>query len=103
MRDVAGFDPYPGTLNVRLADAADLDRWRTVRDQAALPVTPPRPEDCGGRLVPVRLGAETHAAVVIPDITRYEDDVLEIIAADHLRTCLGLRDDDVVSVVIRSG
>lgn len=101
VKRLASIDPYPGTLNVRLVDAAELDRWRVVSDEAALPVMPPRREDCGGRLVPVRLADESHAAVVIPDVTRHDDDVLEIIAADHLRTRLGLRDGDVMSFAIR--
>lgn len=94
----AGFDPYPGTLNVRLVDADAVERWRRIRDGAGLVVAPPAPDTCGGRLVPVRLDPDVRAAVVVPDVTRYGDDVLEIVAATHLRTRLGLRDGDLVAL-----
>jgi riboflavin kinase len=91
----AGFDPYAGTLNVRLVDAEALATWRALRDGAAVAVAPPEPGGCGGRLVPVRIG-EVAAAVVVPDVTRYGDDTLEVVAATHLRARLGLRDGDLV-------
>src|SRR2546425_7554918 len=43
-----GFEPYPGTLNVRLADPDMRSRWREVSKQRALLLTPPPPETCGG-------------------------------------------------------
>src|SRR2546426_162236 len=46
-----GFEPYPGTLNVRLADPDMRSRWREVSKQGALLPTPPPPETRGGRLV----------------------------------------------------
>jgi riboflavin kinase len=100
VRRVAGFDPYLGTLNVRLADPADVARWRAVREATALPVVPPTPQDCGGQLVLVRLADGVEGAVVIPDVTRYGDEIIEILAPDHLRTRLGLRDGDVVFLEI---
>ena len=95
VRRAAGFDPYPGTLNVRL-EADAVARWRRLRDGAGLVVAPPGQDGCGGRLVPVRLDPDVAAAVVVPDVTRYGDDTLEVVAATHLRTRLGLRDGDLV-------
>ena len=91
-----GFDPYPGTLNVRLADADGVESWRRIREGSGLAVTPPAPDACGGRLIPIRVGRDVAAAVVVPDLTRYGDDVLEIVAATHLRSRLGLRDGDEI-------
>ena len=84
---------------MRLAEP-DVDHWRIARDETAVPLAPPRADDCGGRLVLVHLGDGSRAAVVIPDITRHGDGVLEIVAADHLRTRLGLREGDLVSVAV---
>src|SRR3989475_12040387 len=50
-----GFEPYPGTLNVRLADPDMRSRWREVSKQRALLLTPPPPETCGGRVVSITL------------------------------------------------
>jgi riboflavin kinase len=97
VRDAVGFDPYPGTLNVRL-DPDAIARWRRIRDGAGVAVAPPAPEACGGRLVPIRLDPDVPAAVVVPDVTRYGDDVLEVVAASHLRSRLSLRDGDPVAL-----
>ena len=99
-RQSLGFDPYPGTLNVWLVDADMLARWREVLKQGTLRLEPSAPEQCGGRLVPITLARETPAAVIVPDVTRYGDDVLEIIAAVHLRNRFALRDGDVLDVMI---
>ena len=89
-----GFDPYPGTLNLRLLDGDTLHRWREIRKHGGRLLTPPPGERCGGRLIPISVTPGIAAAVIIPDVTRYGDDVLEVVAAVHLRSRLGLRDDD---------
>src|SRR5437879_11541690 len=83
------FEPYPGTLNVRLADPDMRSRWREVSKQRALLLTPPPPETCGGRLVSITLPQGVAAAVIVPDVTRYGDDVLEALSAVHRRSELG--------------
>jgi riboflavin kinase, archaea type len=97
VRRLLGFTPYPGTLNVRL-DAETVDVWRHVRDARPIVLAPPPPEPCGGRLVPLVIAPDVEAAVIVPDVTRYGDDLLELIAAVHLRTRLGLRDHDRVTL-----
>jgi len=95
-----GFEPYPGTLNVRLADPDMRSRWREVSKQRALLLTPPPPETCGGRLVSITLPRGVAAAVIVPDVTRYDDDVLEVISAVHLRSELGLEDGAVLELTV---
>ena len=96
IRRMIGFDPYPGTLNLRLVDADMLFAWRRIREGPALLLTPPPPERCGARLFPVVVAPDILAAVVVPDVTRHGDDVLELLAGVHVRSALGLEDDDHV-------
>jgi riboflavin kinase len=96
VREALGFDPYPGTLNLRLRDADALGRWREVCARDGRALVPPPSERCGGRLVPMVVAPDIPAAVIVPDVTRYGDDVLEVIAAVHLRSRLGLHDNDPV-------
>jgi riboflavin kinase len=103
VREAVGFDPYPGTLNLRLSDADTLHQWREIRKNEALTLHAPSPEHCGGRVVPVVVTPDIPAAVIVPDVTRYGDDVLEIVAAVHLRSHLGLRDDDVLTLHFTGG
>ena len=96
IRQSLGFDPYPGTLNLRLVDGDALDRWRGIRKHGGKLLALPPTERCGGRLIPVSVTPGIAAAVIIPDVTRHGDDVLEVVAAVHLRSRLGLRDDDLL-------
>jgi riboflavin kinase len=96
-----GFAPYAGTLNVRL-DSDTVGVWRQIRDGGAVVLAPEPPETCGARLFPVVLAPDVEAAVIVPDVSRSGDDTLEVIAAVHLRSVLGLRDDDRVSLQIHS-
>jgi riboflavin kinase len=99
IRRSVGLDPYPGTLNVRLVDAEMLAAWRaTMREGTALRLEPPDPHGCGARLFPVVVVPHVAAAIIVPDVTRYGDDVLEVIAAVHLRTALALGDGDRVTL-----
>jgi len=100
IRRIAGFDPFPGTLNVRLVDRDALPRWRELRRDAGLSLTPPDTHSCGGRLLPALVEGRIPAVVVIPEVTRYEDEVLEVVAPVRLRTVLGLRDGDRVRLEI---
>ena len=96
-----GFTPYPGTLNVRL-DADAVTVWRRIAEGRAVVLVPPPPEICGARLFPLMVAPDVEAAVIVPDVTRYGDDLLELVAAIHLRSLLGLRDHDRVTLHVRS-
>ena len=96
-----GFDPYPGTLNLKIFgnEAAKLaflqdrdgtpikgfvDQGRTFGDAKCFPAE-------------IR-GVE--GAVILPVRTHHRD-TLEVISKVHLRTKLGLEDGDVVEVEVR--
>jgi riboflavin kinase len=95
--DTIGFDPWPGTLNVRVLDEP-LEEWREIRRDHAVPLAMPPEASCGARLVPVMVSTDIPAAVIIPDLTRYGAHVLEVIAPVHLRSRLWLRNDDVLAL-----
>ena len=100
VRRLIGFTPYPGTLNVRL-DADMVGVWRRIQNHRAIVLAPPPPEPCGARLFPVTVAPDVEAAVIVPDVTRYGDDLLELIAPVHLRSRLVLLDGDPVTLQIR--
>src|SRR5262245_39744759 len=97
---LVGFTPYPGTLNVRL-DPGLADTWQRIQDDRAIVMAPPPSQTCGARLVPVVVVPAVEAAVIVPDVTRYGRDLLELIAPTHIRSRLGLRDDDPVILRVR--
>jgi riboflavin kinase, archaea type len=99
---LTGFEPYPGTLNLRLIGEDVIAGWRDSRARATLVLIPPAPETCGARVVPVTLASVLDAAVVVPDVTDHADDLVEIVAAVHVRRRLGLVDGDVVAFTLRA-
>jgi riboflavin kinase len=101
LRRLTGFEPYAGTLNLRLLGEDVVAAWRDAWARAPLVLVPPAPETCGARIVPVTLASVLDAAVVVPDVTDHPDDLVEIVAPVHVRGRLGLVDGDVVAFTLR--
>lgn len=98
VRHLLGFDPYPGTLNVKLLDPDMIAAWRKIQDGPALRLAPPPPEACGARLFRVIAAPDVEAAIIVPDVTRHSEATLELIAPIHVRNHLGLHDNDRVTL-----
>lgn len=92
-----GFEPYPGTFNLRL-DGAE---WEAAR--ARLAAEPgiaivPQPGFCAARCFRVVIAGQVTGAAVLPEVPDYPADKLEIVSAVPVRRTLGLVDGDRVSV-----
>lgn len=92
-----GFDPYPGTLNLKverekaLAFLDGLERVRVegFKDKAR----------SFGALDCYRIKVKgIKAAVIVPERTRHEENIVEIIAPDYLRGELKLKNNDLLVV-----
>ncbi len=96
-----GFEPYPGTLNIRLSSSSipvrkkiDALEWirikgfstdgRTFGDAKCLP--------CHIGTIP--------CGIVMPGRTHYPEDIIEVIAPVALRRKLGVEDTDTVTVEV---
>ena len=97
IRRLIAFDPYPGTFNVRLVDPDTMATWRRARQAPGLRLEPPTAEQCGARLFLGVVEPGVAAAVIVPDVTGHGDDVIELVAAVHVRRALDLHDDDPVT------
>ena len=97
---VLGFDPYPGTLNLRV----EPECAETVGSLRGRGLLIPRRVVNGVeygwvRCLPARIrGIE--AAVLIIEKTVHGPDVVEVVAPVRLRDALGLKDGDVVEVEV---
>ena len=109
IKERVGFDPYPGTLNVR-ARGADLTRWEQVRRHGGKIVLPsPDPAFCNAFLFTGSLegwesqsGSRERIAVVVPEVKEYPADKLEIIAAVSLKQTRSVHDGDELTVVFEA-
>lgn len=94
-----GFEPYPGTFNLRMAGA----RWEAARRilarEPGIPITP-EPGFCAAKCFHVVIAGRITGAVVFPDVPGYPPDKFEVISAVPVRQALGVRDGDTVSVQV---
>ncbi|MEM0111478.1 MAG: DUF120 domain-containing protein [Candidatus Bathyarchaeia archaeon] len=91
-----GFKPYPGTLNIKIDGPLSL---RDNPEQADWIEITPEPGYCRGKCVKCYID-EIECAIILPEIAGYPSDIIEVIAPINLRERLGLRDGDVLTVVI---
>lgn len=96
-----GFEPYPGTLNIKLAPSSI-----TVRKKIdALDWTRIKGFSTDGRTfgdarcIPCRIGT-IKCGIVVPGRTHYPDDLIEVIAPIALRRKLGVEDNDSINVEV---
>jgi riboflavin kinase len=96
-----GFEPFPGTLNIRL-DAASIE-VRKQLDHAGWIDIPGFTADertfGGARVLPCRIRGH-ECAIVVPSRTHYPEDIVEVIAGCELRKALNLNDNDTIEVEI---
>lgn len=94
-----GFDPYPGTLNVRLDkrladDALSGLPWVAIDAEEA--------GYCAARAL--RVEVDGRAAVwILPQVAGYPSDQIELMADQSLRALLGLKDGDRIVIRVKEG
>ena len=93
IRSLLGYEPYAGTLNIKLDVPHALSGGMRV---APFEI---RGVQCGGvALLPCLIGGKARGAIVLPERTHYGNNVLEIIAPVRLRRSLRLRNGSEVVV-----
>jgi CTP-dependent riboflavin kinase len=97
---LVGIDPFPGTLNLTVAEGPERDAWRRLQGGSGILMAAHDPASCDAVLFPVTLNGREPGVVVLPKVPGYDAGQVEIIAPVHLRGALGLRDGD--SVVVRA-
>lgn len=98
-----GFDPYPGTLNLKLTTDYDVKTRMELDAYPAVEITGFKSEDRSFGLVkcyPVVIDNKVKGALVTALRSHYDVSVLEIIAPVCLRKQLALKDGNKVKVEI---
>jgi len=98
-----GFDPYPGTLNIRLSDAKSLKSREIIEQYRGIEIE--GFSDGDRTYGPVRcfratINGKVEGALVIAQRTHYGKDTMEFIAPVNVRRTLGLKDGDKVRAEI---
>jgi len=100
---VGGFDPVPGTLNLRVEDEAS---WNRLLLESGTVLVPPTQKNCCALLLGVRIGLDggfTRDGIVVRPLTAgYAPSQVEVVAGVHLRSEFGLRDGDRVQLQVEA-
>lgn len=94
-----GFEPYPGTFNLRMGGPEWEAARRVMAGEAGIAITP-EPGYCAAKCFHVVVAGRITGAVVFPDISGYPPDKFEVISAVPIRQALGVADGDTVSVSV---
>ncbi len=91
-----GFSPYPGTLNIRLTPESTKQKQQLVNAKT----TEITPENgyCTAKLFQAHIATNIKTAVILPQVSDYPAETLEIIAPVNLRQKLKLNDGDQITV-----
>ncbi len=104
IKEKLGFDPYPGTLNVRLLGDYMVSR-RALEGWPAILLKGFQSDDRafgGARCYSLIVNSEVQGALIIADRTGYDLSVMEVISPFNLRNKFNLKDGDVVSLTFHS-
>lgn len=104
-RSKLGFDPFPGTLNLRvkkegLGARRELDSNAFVEIEGFANKTRTYGAVKGYRAI---INGEVQGAVIVPVRAHYGEDVIEVISPEKLRTRFNLKDGDVVNIRVLFG
>lgn len=98
MAEKLGFTPYPGTLNTRIIkNHVKLKLYEKAKPTEISPVD----GFCVGKCFDAYLMDNLKCAIVVPEITNYPEDIVEIVAPMNLRAKYQLKDGDVITLKIR--
>lgn len=98
-KEVLGYSPYPGTLNIKIEDDGTVNRLNEIKSKD------------GVKVEGFTLGGESFSSLacfdgvlkgekvtlLFIDVTYYNESVVELISPTYLRGKLGLRDGDLIS------
>ena len=98
-----GFEPFPGTLNLRLTNEAMIEQRRLLGQMAGtnIPGFSDEKRSYGPvRVFKAKIAGKHPGAVLAIERTHYDNSVLEVISPLNLRRVLKLKDGDECSVTV---
>jgi CTP-dependent riboflavin kinase len=98
--DKLGIDPYPGTLNLDIIDAQNLEKLKEIKKRRGIEIVPAEPGFCSAKCFHVLVCGKIKGALIIPQVPDYHESKLEIISSDRIRDVLSLEIGDLVIVEI---
>jgi len=98
-----GFDPYPGTLNLRITSEYDAQLRKELEEHPGIEIQGFKNENRtygSVKCFPARINGREKGAVILALRTHYDSSVIEIIAPRYLRKVFRLKDGNKVKVEV---
>jgi CTP-dependent riboflavin kinase len=98
-----GFKPFPGTLNLEIADENMAMIENVLAQEEGIELVPPDSNYCSGFVIPLTVEG-IRGALVTPaaDVRVHAENIIEIISHLGLKDALGVHDGDWVTLTIKS-
>lgn len=98
-----GFKPFPGTLNLEIAQDT-IPIVEALRQGEGIELVPPDADSCSGHVYPVSVMGVTGAVVTPAEEVRvHGKDIIEIIAPINLKEALDVKDGDEIMLTLKKG
>jgi riboflavin kinase, archaea type len=104
-KEKLGYEPYPGTLNIKLTDPILMNSRREISRYPSILINGFRDNSRTYGWVKcykanINEGIVSDAAVLVLERTHYDDSMLEVIAPMSLKETMGIKNGDEVTVKI---
>ena len=97
-----GFKPFPGTLNLEIANE-NMAIIESLQAQEGIELVPPDSNHCSGYVVPITIEGIAGAMVApASDVRVHPKEIIEIISHLRLKDALGVKDGDWVTLTVES-
>jgi riboflavin kinase, archaea type len=101
IKNKLGFDPYPGTLNVKvLKDQAKLIKGES-KSKIRIEGFQEKKKSYGGATCYKAKIKNISGAIIVPDLTRHKEDIIEFIAPINVKSTLKVFDGDNINLEIK--
>lgn len=91
-------DPYPGTLNLEIADQEDAHHFKGLKLTRGVEIIPEDPSFCIAHCYPVLINGRLKGAIVIPRVKDYPENKMELISSQNIKEAFSLKEGDLLEV-----
>lgn len=96
-----GFEPFPGTLNLRLTDPESLAAFKKLVEKPSdAELTSPDPNFCNASLYPAVLNGSARTTIVWPHVPGQPEDIVELVSPESLRIRFRLNIGDECEIAV---
>ena len=94
-----GFDAFPGTLNIK-TDKENIDSFKKINPIIIIGFKKNNKTFGGVSCYKAKIN-NIDGAIIIPDINKHKEDIIEFVAPIHIKSKLNIKDGDKVKIELK--